>query len=179
MKLSELAGPRASSQMPSGGIWEGRGHLGGQSAPGWQVLSPMASYPHGGNSGARPGGPCPAQSGSALVGRAGRVIRLKLAVCWEWRVWGDLWRSLIQVFTGTDIALPSWLWWLPPCDGRPMSHPLGASTPGCQRRGPGGTASVLQRAGPAHRRSWISSTPALARSSQLCSHPSPIALFQR
>lgn len=65
----------------SDALWGG---LGGQAAPGWKVLSPMASYPHGGNSGARPGGPCPAQSGSARVGRAGRVIRLKLVVCWEW-----------------------------------------------------------------------------------------------
>lgn len=69
----------------SDALW---GCLGGQAAPGWKVLSPMASYPHGGNSGARPGGPCPAQSGSALVGRAGRVIRLKLAVYWEWGAWG-------------------------------------------------------------------------------------------
>ena len=62
----------------SDALW---GDLGGLAAPGWQVLSPMASYPRGGNSGARPGGPCPAQSGLARVGRAGRVMRLKLAVC--------------------------------------------------------------------------------------------------
>lgn len=40
-------------------------------------------------------------------------------------------------------------------------------------------ASVLQRADPAHHRSWISSMPALVRGSQLWGHLSPVALFRR
>ena len=106
-----------------------QGGLGGPAAPGWQVVSPMSSYPCGGNSGARPGGPCPAQSSPARVGRAGRVVRLKLTVCWEWGAWGDLWRNLILVFTGTDVTLLSWPWRLPPCDGNPHPIPWG---PECQ-----------------------------------------------
>lgn len=44
--------PRPHSPDALGGL-EGRQHLAGR------LRSPMASYPHGGNSGARPGGPWP------------------------------------------------------------------------------------------------------------------------
>lgn len=67
--------------------------------------SPTAAYPPGGCSGAGPGGLRTAQSSSADVGRGAsleqaEVVRLNLAVCWEWGVWGgSLWRNLMLVFS--------------------------------------------------------------------------------
>lgn len=61
--------------------------------------------------------------------------------------------------------------------GRLTSIPLGDQHARLPAEGPGGAASVLPEGRPCSRgRSWISSTPALAHSSQLWSHPSQCSL---